>query len=112
MGVRGDGLDQYHTAKQSDKVSTYGHQYGESQCLHGRGVTLVGKFPIRIPCHIPQMRIGVLKRASVATPEGIVRRVGDDRARPVCLCHDRIHFGLTRDIVAERERGAPIRWLG
>lgn len=48
------------------------------------------------------MPIGVLERACVAAPEGIVRRVGDRRASIFDLRHDRIHFGLTRDIVAER----------
>ena len=109
MAVGGDGLDEYHPAKESDKVSTYGRQYGESKCLHGCGVTLFGKFPIRIPCHLPQMPVGVLKRATVATPESIVRRVGDDRACLAHLCHDRIHFGLARDIVAERELSGALR---
>ena len=53
------------------------------------------------------MPIWILERASVATPEGIVRRIGDYGSRPLDLGHDRIHFGLARDSMAQREfRGA------
>jgi hypothetical protein len=48
------------------------------------------------------MPIGVLERTGVATPECIVRRIGDHRARFFDLCHDRIYFCFARDIVAER----------
>jgi len=48
------------------------------------------------------MPIGVLERACVAAPECIVWRVSDRRACSFGLRHDCIHFGLARDIVAER----------
>ena len=47
------------------------------------------------------MSIKVLKRAGVATPEGIVLRIGDRRACLLHLGYDRIHFGFARDVVAE-----------
>ena len=53
------------------------------------------------------MPIWVLERARVATPEGIVRRVGDYGSCLLDLGHDLIHFSLARDSMAQREfRGA------
>ena len=53
------------------------------------------------------MPIWVLERARVATPEGIVRRVGDYGSCLLDLGHDLIHFSLARDTMAQREfRGA------
>ena len=58
------------------------------------------------------MPIGILEGTSVATPECIVRRVGDRRARFFDLRHDRIHFCLARDIVTERalSRASRTQW--
>jgi hypothetical protein len=55
------------------------------------------------------MPIGDLERNGVSTPKCVVRRIGDGGARLLYLSHDRIHFGLARDIVAERTLGgAPL----
>jgi len=48
------------------------------------------------------MPIGVLERACIATPECIVRRIGDDSASLSHLYHDHIYFCFARDIMAER----------
>lgn len=64
---------------------------------------LVGEFPIRIPGRFPDMPIGILERAGVAAPGGIVRRIGDRRACIFDFGHHSIQFGFTPDIVSKRK---------
>ena len=49
------------------------------------------------------MPIGILERAGVATPEGIVRRIGDRRASLLHLGYHCVHLGLTPNVVPERK---------
>jgi hypothetical protein len=51
------------------------------------------------------MPVGVLEVAGVATPEGVVRGLHDDGARPAGLLHDRVDFESRGDVVPDGELG-------
>src|SRR5919106_230717 len=73
------------------------------------GPGLVHDLHLRIPRHLPQMIVGVLKIAGVAAPECLRRRLDYPGPRPTRLFHDRVDFLLAADIVADGElRGAVI----
>jgi hypothetical protein len=64
---------------------------------------LVFYCPLRIPHHLPQMLIGILKVARVTTPEGVLSRLYDNGASAFRLLHHCIDFCLRRDVMSECE---------
>src|SRR5262245_54069338 len=62
--------------------------------------------PLRVPRHLPEMTVGVLKIPSVPTPKRLLGWLDNDGASVPRLRHDRIDFCLGRPIVPERE----LRW--
>src|SRR5215510_11925090 len=62
--------------------------------------------PLRVPRHLPEMTVGVLKIPSVPAPKRLLGWLDDDGASVPRLLHDRIDLCLGRHIVPERE----LRW--
>ena len=60
---------------------------------------------MRVPCHFPQVPVGILKVTRVTSPEGILRRFDDDRTRFPCLLHDVIDLGPGRNVMSKSEIG-------
>jgi hypothetical protein len=59
--------------------------------------------PLRVPYNLPEMAVGILEVARVASPERLVRGLDDDRTCAFGLSHDRIDFFPGRNIVPESE---------
>src|SRR5262245_50440485 len=65
----------------------------------------VQESPLRVPCDLPQMLVGILEVTGIAAPERVVGRLHDRCSRCLRLLHDRVHLGLRSDVVPERELG-------
>src|SRR5919198_4839244 len=61
--------------------------------------------PLGVPCHFPEMPVGVLEVAGIPAPGGVLRWLDDHRASALGLIHHGVDFGLRRDIVADGEFG-------
>src|SRR5688572_14153460 len=72
----------------------------------------VGRRPLRVPGDLPDVAVRILEAAGVTAPERVTRGPDDRCARTLRLVHDRVHFGLRGDVMADRELGCARRGQG
>src|SRR3990172_4268128 len=65
--------------------------------------------PLWIPNDLPQMLIRVLEVACIASPKCILGRLHDDCTCALGLRHDRINFGLGRNLMPHGKFGGTWR---